>query len=90
MIVYVILKTPGQEALRYLVEQADVLLFVHRALGEVEETPERCYHVLEEVADGDFNFNFIWHVIEIRVVIIEKLVSIIRLKEVEVTFDALL
>lgn len=85
-----VLESPGEKTLGDLVEQADVLLLVHSALGVVEEATEGRYHVLEQVAYCDFDLDLIWHIVKIGVILIEKLIAVVRLIEIEITFYALL
>ena len=89
VVVQVVLESSGQEPLRYLEQQADVLLLV--ALGIVEKAPERRYHVFEQIIDSNFDLDFIRHIMQIRAgVTVEELVAVISLIVIEVTLDTLL
>ena len=82
------METARQKALCDLEEEAYVLLLIHRALSVVEEAPEGRYDVFEEVLHSDINFDLVRYAIQIEVIIVEKLVSVIRLEEVKIIFNA--
>ena len=82
------MKTARQKALSDLKEEAYVLLLIQWTLGVVEEAPEGRDDVFEEVLHRDINFDLVWYAIQIEVIIVEKLVSVIRLEEVKIIFNA--
>ena len=47
LVINVVLKMPGKEALGNFEEQADVLLLVQGALGVIEKTSKSCYHIFK-------------------------------------------
>lgn len=66
------------------------MLLVQRALSIVKESLEVLNDVLEQVLNSNVYLYFIWYTIQACIVVIKKLISIIRLKEIEVTLNTLL